>query len=78
MPNFVVACGAGTPPSSVLGILMERVFLRRLPREELPQVLLTFGLLLIVGDLSLAVWGGTPQTLPKPEALRARGPARPA
>jgi branched-chain amino acid transport system permease protein len=37
------------------------------PREELPQALLTFGFLLIVGDVALWVWGGTPQTLPRPD-----------
>jgi branched-chain amino acid transport system permease protein len=53
-----------------LGIVMERLFLRRLPRgEELPQALLTFGFLLIVGDVSLWIWGGTPQSLPKPPLL---------
>jgi branched-chain amino acid transport system permease protein len=31
--------------------------------------LLTFGFLLIVGDVALWVWGGTPQTLPRPEAF---------
>jgi branched-chain amino acid transport system permease protein len=65
--SFLLAAVAGTAAVVVLGILMERVFLRRLPREELPQALLTFGFLLIVGDVSLWIWGGTPQTLPKPE-----------
>jgi len=65
--SFLLAAVAGTATVVVLGILMERVFLRRLPREELPQALLTFGFLLIVGDVSLWIWGGTPQTLPKPE-----------
>jgi branched-chain amino acid transport system permease protein len=60
---------AGTAAVTALGVFMERVLLRRVPREELPQVLLTFGLLLIVGDLCLWIWGGTPQTLPRPEAL---------
>ena len=64
--SFLLAAVAGTAAVVVLGILMERVFLRRLPREELPQALLTFGFLLIVGDVSLWIWGGTPQTLPKP------------
>ncbi len=54
-----------------LGLVMERVFLRRVPREELPQALLTFGFLLVIGDASLWLWGGTPQTLPRPEALSA-------
>src|SRR5205814_7728761 len=54
---------------AALGIAMERLFLRRVPREELPQALLTFGWLLIVADVSLWIWGGTPETLPKPEIL---------
>lgn len=65
--SFVLSIIGGTLAVVVLGVLMERVFLRFLPREELPQALLTFGFLLIVGDVSLWVWGGTPQTLPKPE-----------
>src|SRR6202795_1382489 len=67
--SFVVGPAAGVAAVVVLGVVMERVFLRRLPREELPQALLTFGFLLIVGDLSLAIWGGGPQTLPKPAML---------
>jgi branched-chain amino acid transport system permease protein len=67
--SFVLAAAAGIAAVVVLGVVMERLFLRRLPREELPQALLTFGFLLIVGDLSLAYWGGGPQTLPKPEFL---------
>ena len=69
--SFLVAAAAGTAAVVGLGIVMERVFLRRLPHDELPQALLTFGFLLIVGDLSLAIWGGTPQTLPKPAMFEA-------
>lgn len=65
--SFVLAIAAGTLAVIVLGVLMERLFLRFLPQEELPQALLTFGFLLIVGDLCLWAWGGTPQTLAKPE-----------
>jgi branched-chain amino acid transport system permease protein len=64
--SFLVAAAVGIATVVGLGILMERVFLRRVPHDELPQALLTFGFLLIVGDVSLAIWGGTPQTLPKP------------
>ena len=67
--SLLLATVAGIAAVTVLGILMERLLLRRLPTEELPQALLTFGLLLIIGDLSLWIWGGTPQTLPRPEAL---------
>ncbi len=67
--SFLLALAAGMLSAVVLGVLMERALLRFLPREELPQALLTFGVLLIVGDLCLAFWGGSPQTLPKPEAF---------
>jgi branched-chain amino acid transport system permease protein len=67
--SLAIAALAGTAVVTVVGIVLERVLLRRLPREELPQALLTFGVLLIVGDLALWMWGGTPQTLPRPESL---------
>src|SRR5215470_5861338 len=64
--SLVLAMLAGIAVVVALGVVMERAFLRRLPRhEELPQALLTFGFLLIVGDVSLWIWGGTPQSLPK-------------
>src|SRR5207249_7002520 len=65
--SFVLAAVAATATVTLVGIVMERFFLRRFPEQELPQALLTFGFLLIFADLSLWLWGGTPQTLPKPE-----------
>jgi branched-chain amino acid transport system permease protein len=67
--SFVLAILAGTLAVIALGVLMERALLRFLPEEELPQALLTFGVLLIVSDVCLWLWGGTSQTLPKPQAL---------
>jgi branched-chain amino acid transport system permease protein len=67
--SFLLAALAGAAAVTGLGIFMERVLLRRVPRDELPQALLTFGLLLIVGDLCLWIWGGAPQTLPRPDWL---------
>src|SRR5207249_4280364 len=61
-----LATVAATATVTLVGIVMERFFLRRFPEQELPQALLTFGFLLIFADLSLWLWGGTPQTLPKP------------
>ncbi|HEU5320678.1 MAG TPA: branched-chain amino acid ABC transporter permease [Methylomirabilota bacterium] len=68
--SLLLAALAGIAAVTLLGMLMERVFLRRLPaNEELPQALLTFGCLLVFGDVALWIWGGTPQTLPRPESL---------
>ena len=70
--SLVVATLVGIAVVVALGVLMERVFLRRLPRhEELPQALLTFGFLLVIGDVALWIWGGTAQSVPAPEALSA-------
>src|SRR5438093_9887943 len=40
--SVLVAAPTGTAAAAGLGIVMERVFPRRLPRDELPQALLTF------------------------------------
>jgi branched-chain amino acid transport system permease protein len=69
--NLAVATLAGVAVVTAIGVVMERVFLRRVPRDELPQALLTFGFLLIFGDIALWTWGGTAQSLPKPELLTA-------
>jgi branched-chain amino acid transport system permease protein len=51
---------------ALVGMLMERFLLRRLHLQELPQTLLTFGFLFIFSDLANFIWGGNPQTMPKP------------
>src|SRR5215831_616710 len=67
--SLLLAALTGIVAVTALGVVMERVFLRRVPREELPQALLTFGFLLILGDGALWMWGGTPETLPRPAML---------
>ena len=53
----------------VLGMALDRFFLHRLTGNELAQVLLTFGFIFILGDACLWIWGGLPQSLPKPAFL---------
>jgi branched-chain amino acid transport system permease protein len=67
--SFLLALLTGAVVVAVLGALIERVLLPAVRRDELGQVLLTFGLLLIAGDLALVIWGGKPEFLRKPEAL---------
>jgi branched-chain amino acid transport system permease protein len=64
--SFLLAVAAATLSVALVGILLERFFLRQFHLEELPQTLLTFGFLFIFADLALLIWGGNPQTLPKP------------
>jgi branched-chain amino acid transport system permease protein len=67
--SFVLAIAVATLAVALIGVPMERFFLRRFHLQDLPQALLTFGFLFIFADLALLIWGGDPQTLPKPEAF---------
>lgn len=67
--SFVLAVVAGSFGIALIGVIMERFFLRRLHAQELPQALLTFGFLFIFSDLATVIWGTNPQTIPKPAML---------
>jgi len=67
--SFVFSVLAASCAIAVVGIVIERIFLRRFHLQELPQVLVTFGFLFIFSDLATLVWGGNPQTMPKPAIL---------
>src|SRR5207249_8866327 len=69
--SFILGALAGSLAIAVVGILMERFFLRRLHLQELPQALLTFGFLFIFSDLATVIWGSNPETIPKPAIFGA-------
>jgi branched-chain amino acid transport system permease protein len=54
---------------TLLGLVLERTLIRRVIGSELKQILVTFGLFLILGQLMLAVWGGYPLRLSPPQWL---------
>lgn len=54
---------------AVVGVVVERVVLHRLLGAELPQIMATVGIALAIGDLILWVYGGRPQSLPRPPGL---------
>src|SRR5262245_17083801 len=68
--SFVAALACGALAVALIGIGMERLFLRRLPATQtLGQVLMTIGFALIFQDVALLVWGGDPYTIPVPRPL---------
>jgi branched-chain amino acid transport system permease protein len=69
--SFVLGVLAGSLAIAVIGAFIERFFLRRFHLQELPQALLTFGLLFIFSDLATVIWGGNPETIPKPAMFQA-------
>jgi branched-chain amino acid transport system permease protein len=67
--NFLAAMLAGAATAAVFGLASERLLLRRVRGQELPEVLLTVGIALVIADGCLAVFGGNPRSLPIPGLL---------
>lgn len=65
--SFVLALLTASLAIAIIGVVIERFFLRRFHLQELPQALVTFGFLFIFSDLATVIWGGDPQTIPKPD-----------
>lgn len=70
MGGYIAALIGATLGLAVLGALAEAALLRRIYRAPHEfQLLLTFALVFIVGDVVKLVWGPEDQTLPAPELL---------
>ncbi len=67
--NFLVALLGGAVGVAVIGLLIQRFLLSRIPNLHTPQVLLTFGLVLIFSELSIMFWGGQARLLSRPGFL---------
>jgi branched-chain amino acid transport system permease protein len=68
--SFPLALLCAALAIALVGVGMERLFLRRLPGQTLGQVLMTVGFALIFQDLALLIWGGDPYSLPLPQWLQ--------
>jgi branched-chain amino acid transport system permease protein len=66
---WIAMLGAGLGVG-VLGIVFERLILRRLAGNVQGQVLVTLGVSFIIADLCLLIWTGDPWTVPAPAELR--------
>jgi branched-chain amino acid transport system permease protein len=69
----------GSYALALVGMAMERLFLRRLSGQTLGQVLMTVGFALIFQDLALLIWGGDPYSIRPPSMLAGvvtAGPGR--
>lgn len=68
--SFWVAVLGAAVAVSLLGGVIERLFLRHLyGREELYQLLFTYALVLILGDVARVLWGTQQLTIPRPAGL---------
>jgi len=68
--SFWLALALSLIPAIVVGIVMERFFIRRLyARGHLDQVLLTFGFTFVFVDAVRWIWGADIRELPVPDVL---------
>ncbi|MPZ73639.1 MAG: branched-chain amino acid ABC transporter permease [Nitriliruptorales bacterium] len=68
--NFWLGLLAAPLAIAAIGLFTERVLLRRIRGQELPEVLLTVGIAFVFADMSLEIWGGDPRSVPIPGFLR--------
>jgi len=68
--NFWLALLAGGLSIVVLNYFCERYLIRRTQGNELGQVLLTVGIVYVIADIALVIWGGNPLRIAQPEIAR--------
>jgi branched-chain amino acid transport system permease protein len=68
-PVAVLAATATGLALSMLTYAVARLRWRRIEADVLAQVLLTFGLLLVLADFARSHWGGVPRSVPTPTPL---------
>lgn len=70
--NFWLALTLGSIGAGIFGLIIERLFLSRLYQQLDNQVLLTLGLVYIIGNLALWIFGGRVQLFDPPALLSWR------
>lgn len=68
--SFAVALAGGGAAIIIVGYFIDRFLIRRTGENHLAQVLLTVGVAFVIGDVSLAIWGGDSLMVPAPAFLK--------
>jgi len=68
--SFAAAIVGGGASIVVLGFFIDRFLIHYTGDNHLAQVLLTVGVAFVIGDVSLAIWGGDTLKVPVPPFLR--------
>lgn len=68
--SFLAGAGVAVAATALIGAALEITLLRRFyTRSHLDQVLVTFGLILVVNEVVKLIWGAVPLRFPVPPAL---------
>jgi len=67
--NFFVGLIVAGLATAALGVLLERTLIKRMRGQVMAELLATLGLVYVIDDLALAIWGGNPLSLKLPGFL---------
>jgi branched-chain amino acid transport system permease protein len=67
--NFFYGLVAAAAAMATFGLLLERTLITWLGRSEMSELLATLGLIYVIDDVALAIWGGSPLTINLPGVL---------
>lgn len=67
--NFFYGLVGAALAMAVFGLLLERTLIARLGGAEMSELLATLGLIYVIDDIGIAIWGGNPITLNLPGVL---------
>lgn len=67
--NFFVGVIVAAVATAALGVLLERTLIKRMRGQVMAELLATLGLVYVIDDLALAIFGGNPLSLKLPGFL---------
>jgi len=67
--SFLAAIVAGGLSAALIGVIIERFLIVRMYGRRFEQVLMTMGIMFIVDDITLMIWGGYAVRTPAPAIL---------
>jgi len=67
--NFFLGLVIAAVATAALGVLLERTLIKRMRGQVMAELLATLGLVYVIDDLALAIWGGNPLSLKLPGFL---------
>lgn len=67
--NFFYGLAAAAVAMAIFGLLLERTLITWLGGSEMSELLATLGLIYVIDDVALAIWGGSPLTINLPGVL---------
>jgi branched-chain amino acid transport system permease protein len=67
--SYVLATVTAIFGALAIGLVAERYLIRKVSGDAIRQIILTFGLMMILAELTIVIWGGASVVIPRPPWL---------